>query len=265
MSRVTSSSHNVDESDAAMGFAGEEAEVASAASSSESSVVDDLMRDDDDDDDRAPEARMGGEELMVTEADADEVSMPLPPHRTLRTDSSGFARPPPPPPPLKAATSVRSLSTAGRAAAAVPVYPPSPSGPPSSSPRRSGARPHPNRGASGSSAAAAAASGGGSSGAGRTSSRRERAGQMFAAGGAEFERERANIEGRRGGGSRMPGDGQEGQEGRSSEELALAKLVDKDYAGKREPLSRLTPCPRSRPPELISGCRDFALFSRSQC
>lgn len=98
MSRVTSSSHNVDESDAAMGFAGEEAEVASAASSSESSVVDDLMRDDDDDDDRAPEARMGGEELMVTEADADEVSMPLPPHRTLRTDSSGFARPPPPPP-----------------------------------------------------------------------------------------------------------------------------------------------------------------------
>jgi hypothetical protein len=84
MSRVTSlheagdgATATADESDAAMGFAGEE--VGSAASSA-SSVVDDSMRDDDE---LAAAAAAGGgeptraaesEEMMVvTEADANEV------------------------------------------------------------------------------------------------------------------------------------------------------------------------------------------------
>ena len=56
---------------------------------------------------------------------------------------------------------------------------------------------------------------------------------MFAAGGTEFERERASIEGRCVGG-RTLGDGQEGEGGKSPEEVALAKVVDRGYAGKRE-------------------------------
>lgn len=115
------------------------------------------------------------------------------------------------------------------------VFPPSPSGPSTGSSRRSGARPYPTRGAS-SSAAGGGSGGAGGSGGGR-SSRRERAGQMFAAGGTEFERERANIEGRRGaggGGGGTLGDGQEGEGGKSPEEVALAKVVDRGYAGKRE-------------------------------
>ncbi|TKA54654.1 hypothetical protein B0A53_03061 [Rhodotorula sp. CCFEE 5036] len=210
MSRVTSlheagdgATATADESDAAMGFAGEE--VGSAASSA-SSVVDDSMRDDDE---LAAAAAAGGgeptraaesEEMMVvTEADANEQA------------TSGPSFP----------------------AAFGSVFPPSPSGPSTGSSRRSGARPYPTRGAS-SSAAGGGSGGAGGSGGGR-SSRRERAGQMFAAGGTEFERERANIEGRRGaggGGGRTLGDGQEGEGGKSPEEVALAKVVDRGYAGK---------------------------------
>ncbi|GAA5980099.1 hypothetical protein JCM10908_001535 [Rhodotorula pacifica] len=194
MSRVTPSHESAsgalaaDESDAAMGFAGEEL---GSAASSESSIADgddDLMRDDE----LAAEGTAGevGEEVMVTEADADD------------------------------ATSVPAFSTGG----AAPVYPPSPSGPSGSSSRRSGSRPYPTRGFSG---AGASGSGGAGGGSGSRPSRRERANQAFSGGGGEFERERANIEGRR----RGFAEGQEG-EGRSPEEIALAKVIDKEYTGK---------------------------------
>lgn len=83
MSRVTSlheagdgTTATADESDAAMGFAGEEF---GSAASSASSVVDDLMRDDDE---PAAATAAGGEPMradeteemmVVTEADANEV------------------------------------------------------------------------------------------------------------------------------------------------------------------------------------------------
>lgn len=98
------------------------------------------------------------------------------------------------------------------------AYPPSPSGPPSGSSRRAGGRPQPGRTASGATT---------------RPSRRELAAQAFTAGGGEFDRERAIVEGRRGG--RLGGGGEgDGGEGRSAEEIALAKVVDKEYAGKRE-------------------------------
>ncbi|BGP52971.1 hypothetical protein JCM8202_004055 [Rhodotorula sphaerocarpa] len=96
------------------------------------------------------------------------------------------------------------------------AYPPSPSGPPSGSSRRAGGRPQPGRTASGATT---------------RPSRRELAAQAFTAGGGEFDRERAIVEGRRGG--RLGGGGEgDGGEGRSAEEIALAKVVDKEYAGK---------------------------------
>lgn len=55
---------------------------------------------------------------------------------------------------------------------------------------------------------------------------------MFASGEGEFERERAAIEGSRRGG-RGGGGGEDG-EGRSAEDNVMQKLLDKDYAGKRE-------------------------------
>ncbi|POY71463.1 hypothetical protein BMF94_5776 [Rhodotorula taiwanensis] len=184
MSRVTNAQPLNEESDAAMGFAGEE--VGSAASS-ESSVVDDLMRDDELAE--ANEPAHGGDEAMLTDAGADEVI------------ASGTGGP--------------ALD-----------YPASPSGPSGGSSRRAGGRPYPTRAGSGANASSGPS--------GSRGSRRERASQMFSNGGGEFERERAALEGRRGGGSgsmRLGGEG-EGGDAKSPEEVALSKVIDKDYVGK---------------------------------
>lgn len=68
---------------------------------------------------------------------------------------------------------------------------------------------------------------------------------MFASGEGEFERERAVIEGSRRGG-RGGGGGEDG-EGRSAEDNIMQKLLDKDYAGRRESLDSSVPAAKSYP------------------